>query len=484
MSLQAAESFVFGSWKNRPIEIEPVDENLSSDGGLLAFFQLDQQLGWTESFARLISDSRTGPRHCPLTIVRQRVFGIVAGYEDQNDHDSLRSDPIFRMIAERAPDGEDLASQPTISRLENGVTAGDLLLMQDWFIDRFVESFDEEPAQITLDIDTFDDPAHGNQQLVLFHGFYNQYQYQVRAITCAENDLVVLPGLLFGSAHASLGAADELARVIRKLRRRFPDIPIHVRADSGFAVPEVYETLERQTNVFYSIGYQMNAVVKRESDDLLQDAMAAFESTGDSQRRFLRLDYQAQSWPCSRSVVVKCEVHPVGTNRRAVVTNRPGVTVCPGGVYDEYADRGESENRNKELKCEFSCDRLSDHRYMANLFRVMMHCIAANLLVVLRRRVEIPPPIDPDSDATGDLPPEARPARKKRPRWTDRRRRDPLGEGHACTWRTHVIKVACRVVISTRRIRVLIASSWPWSRYLRQVAAALSPAPPPSMGSG
>ncbi|TWT82552.1 hypothetical protein CA13_40150 [Planctomycetes bacterium CA13] len=135
-------------------------------------------------------------------------------------------------------------------------------------------------------MDTFDDPAHGNQQLVFFHGFYNQYQYQVRAITCAENDMIVLPSLLFGSAHASLGAADDLRREIEKIRACFPDISIHVQADSGFAVPERYATLERIAGVVYSIGYQMNSRVKCESDELLQQSVAAFEATGEAQRSF------------------------------------------------------------------------------------------------------------------------------------------------------------------------------------------------------
>ena len=169
MSLQSAEQFVFGSWAKKPVQIEQVEENFSSDGGLIAFYQLDQRLRWTESLTDLISDPRTDPTHSALSIVRQRVFGIIAGYEDQNDHDSLRSDPVFKLIADRLPDDQDLASQPTISRLENAVTATNLLHMEDWFIDRFVESFEvEPPPRSPLDIDTFDDPAHGNQQLVLF----------------------------------------------------------------------------------------------------------------------------------------------------------------------------------------------------------------------------------------------------------------------------------------------------------------------------
>ncbi len=481
MSLQSAPQFVFGFWKNRPLEVEQVDENLSSDTGLLAFGQLDEKLQWTRSFSELIDDPRSDPQHSALSIVRQRVFGIIAGYEDQNDHDSLRSDPVFKLIAERHPDQQDLASQPTISRLENSVTAADLLQMEDWFIERFVESFENEPATITLDIDTFDDPAHGAQQLVLFHGFYNQYQYQVRVITCAENDLVVLPALLFGSAHAGLAAADDLRRVIEKIRKRFPDVTIHVRADSGFAVPEMYHMLEAIPGVSYSIGYQMNPRVKRESEELLQQSIARFEQTGQIQREFMLLDYQARTWPCSRSLVVKCEVNAQGTNRRAVVTNRPGVGVCPRGAYDEYADRGESENRNKELKCELRCDRLSDHRYMANLFRVMMHCLAANLLITMRHIAELEPVIE---DSFDDLPLEARSQRRKRRHHNRRRQRDPLGEGHACTWRTHVIKVASRIVVTTRRIRILIPTSWPWAAYLKRLSAMLADFSPPHLDGG
>ena len=187
----------------RTIEIEPVAENLSTDTGLLLFRQFDEQLGLTARFAAQLSDSRQAPDHSLLEMVRSRLFGILAGYEDQNDHDALRSDAVFKLIADRLPDDDDLASQPTLSRFENAVTPRDLLNLKAWFIQRFVDSFDEPPAEITLDIDCFDDPTHGAQQLTFFHGFYRQYQYLVRVITCAENDLVVLPVLLHGTAHAA-----------------------------------------------------------------------------------------------------------------------------------------------------------------------------------------------------------------------------------------------------------------------------------------
>lgn len=472
MSIQSAQNFAFGSWQGLPIQIERTEEQLSSDGGLLAFRQLDEELGWLSSFASLIRAPRRERRHSVLSIVQQRVFGIIAGYEDQNDHDALRSDPIFKLIAGKQPAEDDLASQPTISRLENAVTAGELLRMEEWFIDRFVESLPDDTTQLTLDIDTFDDPTHGQQQLTFFHGFYDQYQYLVRAVTCADNDMVVLPVLLYGTAPASLGAAEDLERVAIKLKARFHDIQIHIRADSGFAVPTMYETLERLPAVTYSIGYAMHAGLRQISENAMKTVAESYDKTKQPTRDFMVLDQKAQTWKVSRKVVIKCEANAQGTNRRAIVTNRHGVEQSPEGTYDEYADRGESENRNKELKCELCTDRLSDHRYMANLFRVMMHVLASNLLVTFRRIVADPPPVPPAPPE--ELPLEARSSGLKRQYHNRRRKTDPLGEGHACTWRTHVIKVAVRVVVSTRRVRLLISQSWPFAGWLEKINHALS----------
>ena len=148
-------------------------------------------------------------------MVRSRLFGILAGYEDQNDHDALRTDAIFKLLADRLPEDDDLASQPTLSRFENSITARSLLRLEDWFIERFVNSFDQPRHEVTLDIDVFDDPTHGVQQLTFFHGYYKQYQYLVRAITCAENDAVVLPVLLYGTADVALGLANDVERIAR-----------------------------------------------------------------------------------------------------------------------------------------------------------------------------------------------------------------------------------------------------------------------------
>ena len=179
-------------------------------------------------------------------------------------------------------------------------------------------------------------------------------------------------------------------------------------------------------------------------------------------------------------MVVKAEAHAAGTNRRAVVTNRPGARVLPQAAYDEYADRGESENRNKEIKCGLEADRLSDHRYLANLFRLYLHAAALNLLARLRRQVADPPPHHP----TAELPREALAGRARRQFFNRRRQRDPLGEGHPCTWRMQLIKVAARVTETTRRVVVGLSGSWPHLENYRRISQRILDLAPRTLESG
>jgi hypothetical protein len=228
----------------------------------------------------------------------------------------------------------------------------------------------------------------------------------------------------------------------------------------------------------YTIGLGMNPVLKARSDALLERAVQQYEDTGRAQRLFTAFWYQAASWDVPRWVVVKCEAHAQGTNRRAVVTNRPGARVLPEAAYDEYADRGESENRNKELKCYLRADRLSDHRYLANGLRMFLHALAHNLLVHARSILPeptLPAPAD-------ELPAEALAGSQRRRHFNRRREADPLGEGQACTWRTRLIKAAARIVVTTRCVRVLLSGSWPFLSCYRQVGEAVLAAPPYNTG--
>lgn len=454
------------SFHSKDVIVEPVDAQLSSDAGLIPFRQLDEQLQLTSQFAQALHDAELPEaEHSVLAMTRMRVFGILAGYEDQNDHDMLRTDPIFKLISGISPSGPALASQPTLSRFENRVTIEDLLRLRDVFMRQFLDSFTQVPHRLTFDIDPYADPAHGQQQLVFFHGHYDQHQYQVRLITCANNDLIVHYGLLYGSATASLGAEDDLTYLVTNIRERFPDVEIIIRADSAFATPSIFSTCE-ELRITYMIGMGMNSVLNELSADELELAKQQFAATKVPQRLVATALYKSRNWQKWRRVVIKVEMTAEGSNRRAVVTNRAGAEILPLATYDEYADRGESENRNKEIKVGLAGGRLSDHRYMANLFRVAMHCLAYTLLVRMRQIVAMPVPTTRpentvvESDPT--LPLEALPEPQRSCWFNFRQQRDPLGEGHIGKWRMRIIKVAAEVVETTRRIVIRLSGSWPY----------------------
>lgn len=461
--------------------IEASPTSLTSDAGLLPIRQFDETFGVTDGFARAIQDSRDPvfTVHSVLSMVRQRVYGLLADYEDQNDHDALRCDPVFKLIAGRLPDDEqDLASQPTLSRFENAVSIPDLWRLRDDLANQFLAAFDAPPSSITLDIDAFDDPTHGTQQLTLFHGYYEQYQYLPLVITCAENDMVLLVSLRHGTCHAALGADDDLRYVVSRLRAVWPDVHIHVRGDSGLGVPSMYRVCE-ELGLTYTLGIGMNPRLQAASDERLAEAVTAYEQTQVKQRLFTSLMYRAGSWDRERRVIIKSEVHSQGTNRRAVVTNRPGALVLPEAVYDDYTMRGESENRNKELKRGLCADRLSDHRFMANFFRLYLHTAALNLLTRVRRTVSQ----NPSLAALGlpvDLPKESLSPENRKRYFNRRRQADPLGEGHPATWRTRLIKVAAEVLTSARRVVVRVSCCWPYLNHLEAVLQTLSRVRPQS----
>jgi hypothetical protein len=213
----------------------------------------------------------------------------------------------------------------------------------------------------------------------------------------------------------------------------------------------------------YTFGIGVNPRLRELSEDLEKQALEAYQKDGQPQRLFRLVDYQARSWKESQPVVIKVEANAQGLNRRAVVTNRPGCQVLPSATYDEYAMRGESENRNKELKVELHAGRLSDHRFLANFFRLYLHAAALNLLVRLRHCVVKTPPTSAELELPAGTPPELpaeafdEPSRRKF--FNRRRKRDPLGEGFAYTWRTRLIKVAAEVITRSRRVIVRLSAN-------------------------
>jgi hypothetical protein len=490
VSIQPAVQGIFSFFHNLPIVVETTATQLTTDAGLLPIRAFDERIGLTKSFAAMLDDARHPQllNHSFLQMTRSRVYGVLADYVDQNDHDTLRSDPVFKLIAGRRPDGPDLASQPTLSRFENAIDIASLKRLRDVFVDQFIGSFIVPPRHLTFDIDAVDDPAHGEQQLALFHGYFEQYQYFPSFITSADNDQVMVLSLRPGAVHAALGADDDLEYLVQRLRRAWPGVHICVRGDAGYGMPWMYDVCER-LGIDYIFGIAANAVLKRGSDALVDRALQAYTQTKTPQRLFDAFWYRAGSWDRARWVIVKAEAKAQGTNRRFIVTNRPGAVVVPEAAYDDYAMRGESENRNKELKCGLSIDRTSDHRFMANFFRLYLHAAAFNLLTRFRQAMALPPlfvPAEP-AHAAGTtellpLPPEpvaeALSGDARRRHLHKNRRRDPLAEAQPCTWRSLLIKVAAEVIVTTRRIVVRLSTHWPNLEYFQRVCQRLQETQP------
>jgi len=214
-----------------------------------------------------------------------------------------------------------LDSQPTLSRFENAIDIPSLWRLHDFLLDDFVASFDTPPASLTLDLDAWDDPCHGDQQLALFHGYFDQYQYFPLTFSCAETKQILWTALRPGNAHAALGADVDLEHIINRLRAAWPDVHIHVRGDAGYGLPKMYDVCER-LQLDYSFGIAANAILKRASDTLLQEAVERFERTGEPQRLFTQMLYRAKSWKHFRRVIVKAECNRLVTNRRFIADFR------------------------------------------------------------------------------------------------------------------------------------------------------------------
>src|SRR5262245_17790723 len=301
-----------------PLVIEPSPGQLSSAAGLLPVRQFDDRIGLTRAFACALDDPRDADltEHTFLEMVRSRVYGILAGYCDQNDHDTLRADPVFKLLAGRSPDDTDLASQPTLSRFENAISIQSLKRLRDVFVDQFIASFDAPPRHLTFDLDAVDDPAQGHQQLTFWHGYYDQNQYLPLVLTCADNDQFVMLSLRPGNVPAALGADDDLAYLVTRLRQVWPDVALHFRGDCAFGVPDMYDVCER-LRVSYAFGLSANAVLQRETEGLLAEAVSAYEGEGQAARQqeaarpavplplFMGFWYQAGTWPQPRWVVAK-----------------------------------------------------------------------------------------------------------------------------------------------------------------------------------
>jgi Transposase DDE domain group 1 len=387
MSDYATPTAHFATLTGLALEVAFDGGRLTSDGGLPWLSMLDKELGICATIAAHVPEWR-GARvqHSLLELVRQRVYQIACGYEDQNDADTLRSDPLLKLVCGRLPEtGADLASQPTLSRLENAVSARACYRMAVALGELYIRERGRTgvPQRIVLDIDSTDDPTHGDQEGSYYHGYYEQHMYHPLLVFDGETDQLITVVLRPGNTHASRGAVAILRRIVARLRRAWPEVAISVRADAGFAAPAVYEYCEN-AGIEYTVGLIPNTRLEALAAPLLEQAQQQYASEQQKVRLLAEGRYQAGSWEHERRVVYKAEVLPEGTNTRFVVTTRQAE---PTELYDWYVARGESENWIKDFKNGLKADRLSCHRFWANQFRLFLHAAAYWLLDTLRRKL-------------------------------------------------------------------------------------------------
>ncbi|MDQ2783773.1 MAG: IS1380 family transposase, partial [Chloroflexota bacterium] len=305
---------------------------------------------------------------------------------------TLRHDPLLKLVCGRLPDtAAPLASQPTFSRLENAVSSRDCYRIAQALGTLYLRERGSAgiPTRILLDLDSTDDPTHGNQEGTRYHGYYRQHMYHPLLIFDGDTDQLITAVLRPGNAHAGKGIIAVLRRIVRQLRATFPGVVIAIRADAGFALPALYDYCEAEA-IELTIALLHNSRLASIASGLLTAAVQqSIVAGGEKVRRFAETTYQAGSWLRPRRVVIKAEAQrlpkgTIGTNLRFVVTSRDDP---PEALYDWYTERGGTEGWIKDFKNYLRCDRLSCHRFWANQFRLFLHAAAYWLLDTLRRKL-------------------------------------------------------------------------------------------------
>jgi len=383
-----ASPLQLASLEDKAVLVDFDGGRLSSDGGLILLGDPDEQIGLTRDLAAVLRDPRD-PRRIDFTahdLLKQRVFQIAAGYEDANDANTLRHDPIFKLLLGRLPEsGAPLASQPTISRFENRASRTDLYRLARVLVDQFIASYERAPKLIVLDFDDTEDPAHGQQEQVRYDGHYGGYCFlPLHVYEGLSGRLITTVFKAKRFRAAQLLAV--LKRLVKHLRHAWPETLIVFRGDSHFTYPEVMQWIEGQAHLSYVTGLTGNAVLKQLAAEVVEQAKRAYARDGVKVTRFHTTRYQAGTWSHPRRVVIKVEVSAQGVNTRFVVTDLEQARTQV--VYRQlYCARGQMENEIKDHKRYLKSDRTSCHRFEANQFRLLLHSAAYVLLDTLRREV-------------------------------------------------------------------------------------------------
>jgi len=436
------DSLDFASLGNRKVTAAFDGGAMTSNAGALLLRETDRITGLTRQAAACFTDGRRQDRieHSVETLIAQRIHGIALGYEDLNDHDELRHDPVLGLVSGKAQarrsDCAVLAGKSTLNRLEHAPKTDDdryrkLSLdegaMKRLFVSLFLESHATPPKRIILDLDATDDPVHGDQEGRFFHGYYKCYCYLPLYVFCGRE--LLLAKLRPANIDASAGAKEEIAFIVGQIRQSWPDIDIWLRADSGFCREELMTWCEAH-DVHYVFGLARNPRLEALIADELAKAEARAKDSGKPERLFKELRYQTlTSWSRERRVVAKAEHLPKGKNPRFIVTSLTSEAVEAQELYEKiYCARGDMENRIKECQLDLFADRTSAANLSANQLRLWFASLAYVLMTALRRMA-----------LAGT----------------------ELAQATAGTIRLKLLKLGALVRVSVRRVKIAIASACP-----------------------
>ena len=377
----------FASISGKKVTADFDGGSLTSDAGVMFLREVERGIGLIKRVADVLKDRRhqSYVDHPYEVLLRQRVFQIACGYEDANDCNELRHDPVIKAACERPPiSGDKLASQPTMTRLENSVSRTDLYRIARAFVDNFLDSYDHPPEAIILDPDTTDDPTYGDQQLSMFNGYYDETCYLPLHIYEGKTGKLITTILRPGKRPDGKEIVSILKRLVASIRRRWPQVKIFLRGDGHFSAPEVHDWCE-DNDVYYALGQTGNAVLKQQAAPLLEHARQLYLNTQRKVRLFTSFLYRAESWRKPRRIICKVEISSEAENLRFVVTGLESSQ--PSFIYDTiYCAHARVEGYIKNHKTFLHSDRTACHRFQANQFRLFLHSAAYVLLHTLAEK--------------------------------------------------------------------------------------------------
>ena len=429
-------SFEFGSSGGRQVTARFDGGTISSDGGAVLLQRTDRRLKLLERFSQCFLDGRNQDQveHSVREMAAQRVYGLALGYEDLNDHDTLRTDPVFGMVAERSDLSNPLAGKSTLNRMELGTGIGDRYKkitfwkagVDELMVNVFLESHTTPPEQIILDVDTTDLPLYGKQEGRFYHGYYHNYIYLPLYVFCGDH--VLCARLREAKSDAASGSLIEIRRIVEQIRASWPKVTIILRGDSGFCRQDLMEWAEAN-EIAYIFGLARNKRLTKIIGAELMQAEQAWASTGKPARLFKDFSYKThKTWKCERRVVAKAEHIDGKSNPRFVVTSLSAEEFAAQPLYENvYCARGDMENRIKEQFWLFA-DRVSAETMRANQCRLYFS-VMAYILVNGLRRIGL--------------------------------KGTELASAQVATIRLKLLKIGAQIRVTVRRVWISLASSYP-----------------------